>query len=454
MLAAAQGDLDVLREAAMRREVETVAVGSAVPSGAAKFVVRELVEVPEEAYLQRTAHHAVVSPEFCVDLANRARAARASVVFAHTHVGHDALADFSAVDDTCERLLATYFNARVPHQPHFAMLVTPSTVRARQLGTDARLEVRGVGRTLTRWLPVDGARLDLPIHARQVLAFGQLGQQQLEQLTIAVIGLGGTGSVVAQQLAHLGVRRFILIDLDLVEATNLNRLVGGVPGDVGRAKVDVARDMILAINPHATCTCLQGDVVDDNVASQLLDADVVMGCTDSMASRAVLNQLAYQHLVPCIDLGVQIKVSEGRVESVAGRVQMLAPGLPCLVCANLINAERARVEFMTPEQRLRDAYVQGSAVPQPAVISLNSTVASAAVTMLLGATIGFPTEARWLSYDAKRGSMRSTTTDPVATCPACSAQGALCWGDDWPLPTRLPAAALAAAGSRRYKRHE
>ena len=75
---------------------------------------------------------------------------------------------------------------------------------------------------------------------RQVRAFGEPGQRLLRRLHFAVIGAGGTGSLVCQQLAHLGASCITVVDPDLVEETNLNRLVGSIPSDVGRPKVEVA----------------------------------------------------------------------------------------------------------------------------------------------------------------------------------------------------------------------
>ena len=88
---------------------------------------------------------------------------------------------------------------------------------------------------------------------RQVRALGSAGQKYLESLTVAIVGLGGTGSIAAEQLAHLGVRKFILVDPDRIEMTNLNRVVGARVSDVGRFKTDVAADMIARITSDAVC---------------------------------------------------------------------------------------------------------------------------------------------------------------------------------------------------------
>ena len=86
---------------------------------------------------------------------------------------------------------------------------------------------------------------------RQVRAFGAAGQQRLGDTRVAIIGLGGTGSIAAQQLVHLGVRKFVLIDPDTIEVTNLNRVVGATAQDVGASKVSVAARYIKSFSSEA-----------------------------------------------------------------------------------------------------------------------------------------------------------------------------------------------------------
>ena len=75
---------------------------------------------------------------------------------------------------------------------------------------------------------------------RQVRAFGADGQLKLQRLRVAIVGLGGTGSLIAQQLVHLGVRDFILVDPDVIESTNLNRVANAFQDDIGQPKVKIA----------------------------------------------------------------------------------------------------------------------------------------------------------------------------------------------------------------------
>jgi hypothetical protein len=144
--------------------------------------------------------------------------------------------------------------------------------------------------------------------------------------------------------------------------------------------------------------------------------------------------LAYQYLVPCIDIGIRIDADEGRIKSMAGRVQMLAPTLSCLQCNGFLDPEMVRRDLMSDVERAQDRYIVGDPQPQPAVISLNSTASSLAVTMFLAAVIGFPMKARNQNYIIGEGAVRGVAAEPLKDCIVCSAsRGALAKGDSWPM---------------------
>lgn len=438
-LAFTSASLDQLHAAAKTLAVETCAVGFAHSAGASsgepRFTVQDLVMAPEAAYQERSAVRASLTPEFMLETANRARAIGAGIVLLHTHPGEQPLEGFSSMDDAGEAALARYFNGRIPDHEHFAAVVTGSRVHLRELGANVAASAVGVGSTVRDYAEADDGEADHR-YDRQVRAFGARSQAVLGKLRVGVVGLGGTGSIVAQQLAHLGVGRFVLIDHDEVDTTNLNRLLGATAQDVGLPKVQVAERAIRTINPSVACELHVGDVTDSALAERLTHVDFIFGCTDSMASRAVLNQLAYQYLIPVIDMGVAIRVDAGRLTSVTGRAQMLAPDLGCLVCADGIDGQQVRWEMMSPAQRRADPYFENASVPQPAVMPLNGIVTSAAVAMFLSAVTSYPGEARLLHYDGMRGSARPQLLAPRPHCIVCSAEGALARGGSWALPVR------------------
>ena len=427
-----------LRDAALaERTRETCAIAYAHHDvDAGSWVVADAALVPDDAYERRDADSAVLKTAFVVEVANHARAKGVSVIFIHTHPQAKGPPCFSHVDDAGELGLKAYLSRRAPDGAHLALVIGPDGCRGRQLGGCEEVDVWDVSEHLILRSTAEEPNPRDERHDRQVRAFGTSGQQMLQRLHVGLVGCGGTGSAVAPQLAHLGVAGFTLIDPDLVETTNLNRLVGAGPGDVGLPKVKIAERIIKAINPQALVRTLQADVVDSDIAPQLAGFDAIFLCTDSHASRAVVGQVAYQHLVPVFDMGVSITAREGSVTHITGRVQMLAPRLPCLTCTGALDSEQIRREMLTPEQSAADPYIQGAREPQPAVISINSTMASLAVTMFLGAVTPAPIGARFQYYDGIRGTVRPASASQIEGCIVCSGAGALARGSSWPLPVR------------------
>lgn len=404
--------------------------------GRVRLLVRE-VEFPQrDDYTQKGPVNAQLTPALVAWVTKRARQGGFGVVFVHSHPGTSP-PEFSTVDDLGERHLADFLARRHPDLCHAAMVVSAGGVCARRLGSQEYLRVVSLGVSLQVLADPDGPHsLTTETFDRQVRAFGQDGQVQLQRLRIGVVGLGGTGSVIAQQLAHLGVAEFLLIDPDVLETTNLNRVVGARPSDVGQAKVDIAARMLRSINPVASVQARQGDVIRAGVALELQNVDVIFGCTDSHGSRAVLQQLAYQYLLPYFDVGTVIAARDGTITHISGQARLLAPGLACHTCAGLLDPEQVRRDMMTAFERQQDPYIVGATTPAPAVISINSTVASLAITMLLSVVTGLPGDARHLLYDGIKSSVRVLRAVPEASCFICSKDGALAEGDAWPLLTR------------------
>ena len=404
-----------------------------------RWLLSEFEAVPPDAYLHRDAVSVSLKPEVLVDIVNRARRNGLTPVLIHSHPQAVGTPVFSSVDNAGEAEMKPYFDCRLLQMRPLAMVVGPEGCSAREFGTGKSVQVWQVGTDLLRF---DGAGSDDAVacrHDRQIRAFGRAGQKIISTLRILVIGAGGTGSVTVQQLAYLGACDITVIDPDNVEESNLNRLVGAGPDDIGSPKVEIARRAVHFVNPAAKVQAIVGDIVDEAMADMIAGFDFVFLCTDSHASRAVAGQAAYQFLVPTIDMGVSITVSAGKITHITGRVQMLSPGLPCLSCTGALDASEIRREMLTPEQCNADPYVQGRREPQPAVVSLNSTMASLGMTMFMAAVTAVPAQARFQMYDGIRGTTRNATAARQPACVVCSCDGALAQGLRWPLPVR-PAA--------------
>jgi len=419
-------------------DVETVLLisGSVTKQGGGnRFVVRDLLVPEAAAYSRRTRSAAELSSEYLGPVIRRLRSEHGFVGFIHSHPGSTA-PNFSAFDNQGEAMLAPFLQRQFGSTAHVSMIFGTEAWKARQIGTSAPVRVLRVGRHITELTASEPSSINM-LHDRQVQVFGIEGQRLIQRLRFSIVGAGGTGSVVAQMLAYLGAKYLRLVDFDSVDATNLNRLIGARPADVGKLKVEVVAAHLHAIAPDCVIEPVVGDVTNSDVALGLLETDVIFGCTDSHGSRAVLNQLAYQYYAPCFDTGVSIHASNDRVVRITARAQMLSPGLGCLTCGALLDPDEVRRDLMTPAQRRADPYFIGQRVPQPAVVSINSTAASLSVTMALGAISGFPVTARLQLYDAVLGAVRSAQIGSVADCVVCSERGALGRGRSWDLPTKL-----------------
>jgi molybdopterin/thiamine biosynthesis adenylyltransferase len=404
--------------------------------GAERLLVREIQFPLATDYSRKGRLEAELTPDYVARITKRAKRAKTALIFVHSHPGPSA-PRFSIVDDEGERHLSKFLTHRHPGLIHAALVVSAGGVRARQLGGAEEIRVISVGPH--RKFLFDPSKNDPRVSEqfdRQVRAFGVDGQRELERLRIAIVGLGGTGSIVAQQLVHLGVRDFILIDPDVLEATNLNRVSHAFPTDIGKPKTEIAARYIRQIAKDSRVKRVDGDVIETKTARELVNADILFGCTDSHGSRAVMQQVAYQYMIPYIDMGVTLVAKKGLMTHVYGRVQLLAPGLACFTCSSLLDPNEVRRDMMTSFERQADPYIQGDREPAPAVMSLNGTVSSLAVTMLLAVIAGVPAEARHVLYNALTSAMRSVRASPQMDCFVCSRNGAFARGDSWPIFAR------------------
>jgi molybdopterin/thiamine biosynthesis adenylyltransferase len=404
------------------------------------LLFRDWMPVPHDEYIVQLGNHLEVSAIFWARAAKRARQTGEALVIVHSHPREPGVPTFSPSDDNGERVLVPKLRARAS-VPVAAIVIGPN-------GHSARAHL-GSGKPRTTAVKIvgepphtAGVAVDRQYH-RQALALGDVGHAILQELTVGVVGVGGTGSHVAQQLLHMGVGSLLVIDPDHVDDTNLSRLVGARVSDVGARlpKVHVTRRLARSLRARRRLRVMQDSVTDAPAARRLLDCDLVFGCTDSQWARYVLNAVAYQYFVPVVDIGVELQVGSAS----GGRVSWLLPDLPCLWCRGVLNPEAIRIEQLAPTERaehVRRGYVSGADVTAPAVVSINGVVASLAVTEFLARWTGFVGDtprAPELSYRLADGSVRRCIPADDPACSTCSPEGQWGAGDLAPRPWRVRA---------------
>lgn len=263
-------------------------------------------------------------------------------------------------------------------------------------------------------------------YSRNEALFGAEGQAKIAATKVALIGLGGLGSHVAQQLAHLGVVGYALVDFDVVTDSSLNRLVGAVDTDVATEtkKVAVAERTIKAVKPGATVVTVDGKLTDAEAEAAIARADVVFGCLDRDIHRLELTELCARYAKPYFDMATDT-TGEGGELVYGGRV-IFCDGTRCLVCLpEILSQDEIARERMNPEQREADRRIYGVerdalAGSGPAVVSLNGVVASLAVTEFMVHVTGLREPAPQLVYRGDHGTVTKSVDQPEPGCYYCS----------------------------------
>lgn len=218
--------------------------------------------------------------------------------------------------------------------------------------------------------------------------FGDLGQRQLRATTVGIVGGGGLGSFMVLELAYLGVGTLVLVDDDLLEYRNRNRLVGAwTSHEDGTPKVSMLRNLGMLVDSDINVEVIQARFEDPEAQGALKCVDVIMGCVDHDGPRFLLNEFCCKHGLPLIDAASDTIPEEDRV-LFGGRVCVATPETGCLMCLNVLDQHELREYFDSPEQRGDRAAIYG--VPEtaltgggPSVITVNGVVASIAATELV-----------------------------------------------------------------------
>ncbi|MGH9921780.1 MAG: HesA/MoeB/ThiF family protein [Nitrososphaerales archaeon] len=345
---------------------------------------------------------------------NTANSKKSVLVEIHNHTDFGGIVNFSGTDLKGFEEFVPYVLDVLPNRPYGALVVTEkASIEGLIWNHEGKMApisyVKLIGNNLRKLITTSGKKLhkhEIPneqFHARQILAFGKEGQEKIRNTKVAIVGVGGMGSHVAQQLAYLGVRNFVIIDPDCVEDTNLNRLIGATPQDIKKPKVDVIKRMISQItNNEVVVNPLQKDVRNNDAFDALKGSDVIFGCVDNDGPRLILNELAISYLIPYIDCGSGINVEDGKVVEAGGQVMVVRPNGPCLLCADMINQKEAS-ENLQPEtvkeNQKRVGYVSNANVPAPSVVSLNGVIASVAVTEFIKLVIEVEVSRIFTAYD-------------------------------------------------------
>lgn len=236
-------------------------------------------------------------------------------------------------------------------------------------------------------------------YSRQLLLedVGPEGQENLKQSQVLIVGLGGLGSPAALYLAAAGVGTLLLADDDQLHISNLQRQILYRTGDVAASKARLAQDHLQALNPLVESIALeqrlQGAALNDAVAR----ADLVLDCSDNMATRHAVN-------AACIAAGVPL--ISGSAVGFSGQLLVIEPPYAqgCYACLYPEQTE--------PERNCRTAGVLG-----PVVGVIGTLQALEAIKMLAGIPSSLSGKLRL--FDGKQQSWSTLQLSKASHCPVC-----------------------------------
>jgi molybdopterin-synthase adenylyltransferase len=413
-----------------------------------RFLATDPIFPADDVWEHQHEGHLRPSARWISAAISKAIANNAGLLFVHSHPDPRFPLDFSEIDRSSIISLAATIGP-ILEGPFAAAIVHPKGWAAAVVENGALVaipRVLSLGRSMKLLNPLDQTPIDTSaiegIDDRQRDALGTV-HDVLQQLDIAVVGVGGTGSPIAEQLTRMGAGSVTIVDHDLLDTpSNVRRVVGSHPADLNAttapAKVDVVGRHLDQLGLGKLAQRIKGDVREEQTFRHLLDTDIVLCATDNHGSRAVLNELPSSFLLPVIDVGVQ---AGGRrnadLAALVAEVCVLTPVSPCLWCRQRISADVIRAENLPADQRdrlIREGYlVGGVGQPAPSVMALTALgagLATCALLALLSSEGDVCPSGYWV--DGLMGDASETEpVEPVASCRCRSRIGA---GDTQPPP--------------------
>lgn len=235
-------------------------------------------------------------------------------------------------------------------------------------------------------------KIDDEIQLRTRQAFGEGTTNILKQLKVGIVGCSGTGSIVAELLARLGVSELVLVDHDQVEYKNVNRILNSTTEHAKNKtyKVDMLKEAIEKIGTDVVVSVISDGLHTSDAYYAIAPCDIVFGCMDTVDGRHLLNRMATYFCSAYFDIGVRLDADgKGGINEILGRVDYIQPGLSSLfsrgryTADQLKSADLARTDPEEHKRQLKEGYIKSANVESPAVISINMMFSSQAVTEFL-----------------------------------------------------------------------
>lgn len=377
-------------------EAAAILLCSRTPGPRVRLLAQDAVLVPHADCVQRHADYLVWPGMAIEDAIDRAEGRDLSLVLIHSHPG--GLFGFSQHDDDSDRrIMPGIFQALGPLHGT-AVMTQDGAILARLHQPDLTtipIELVSVPGDELKWWWADGQ------FAKRPIAFTSATRAEFARLSVCVIGVSGTGSIVAEQLARLGFGQVILIDFDKLEDRNLNRILNStlLGAKAEQAKVDAFAEAVIRYRGDGVAVPLNASISTREAVLLASQSDVVFSCVDTLDARHIADLVAASFLIPLFDVGVSIPARRAgdsvAIADVCGRIDYVQPGGSTLLDRGVYDPISLRAEYLrrvAPEAHIEEVqagYLKGIAEQAPSVISLNMRAAAACVMELIARAYPF-----------------------------------------------------------------
>ncbi len=298
-----------------------------------RLVVHRVVVIPHADCPVRTPSRVTWRTHpYLLDLLTETATKRMAIVKIHSHpTGYET---FSSTDDDSDReLFERVFPFLDTSESHGSAIMLPDGRTFGRWFNDQLIatpfaHVGKIGDDIEIWPSARPPEGDQAGHLRTLQVFGEATFAMMRRLRVAVIGCSGTGSIVIEQLARLGVGHLILVDPDLIEHKNLNRILNATAEDAAlrRPKVEVMARAIARMGLGTTVDIYQANLLTPPVVRAVSTADILFGCMDGVEGRNALNRIAVAYTQPYFDVGVRLDADgNGGIEDIWGTVHYVQP---------------------------------------------------------------------------------------------------------------------------------
>lgn len=312
------------------------------------------IELPRDG--EREMHgNATITGTYVLRVAAQAAREQRGVVIMHSHPRGRRWQQMSAPDADAESSFAGLVE-QLTGLPLVGMTLAGDGAWSARVWDHGKPQwagsVRRVGATLqTSWNnDLVPSLADVATQARTISAWGEDLHRDITRLRILVVGVGSVGLDIVQRLAATGILVIGVMDFDLIENLNRDRMIGATRRDarLRRRKVDIAARLARQAATAETFTVVRhhDSVCSPTGLADALDYDVIFSCVDRPWPRAILNTLAYADLIPVIDGGIAIDAFEtGGMRGATRRSQTASAGVPCLACTGQIDMSEVALEM-------------------------------------------------------------------------------------------------------------